>query len=105
MGMFDDVICDVALPGEPKPKHKHFQTKDFSCSLDTYRIKEDGTLWVVEASNTEPKQVLFHGWLNFYMSEGNINSYKDTLWFEYQAKFTDGQLQDIEKLLRQKNRL
>lgn len=97
MGMFDDVICDMPLPGEPKPKRNSFQTKDFSCSFDSFRIKEDGTLWVIECHEEDTRQLMFHGYLNFYtLEQEKPGSEGDAIWFEYRAKFTDGKLQGIE---------
>lgn len=100
MGMFDDVRCEVPVPGEPQPKHPQFQTKDFECYLDSYTIKADGTLWRKERDDGEesaPLQVPFHGLLNFYTYEGGGHRNADPgIWFEYEAKFTDGKLQGIE---------
>ena|SRR5690606_14733928 len=90
MGMFDSINCEVELPGEPKPPaNRWLQTKDFDCLLDTYTIRADGTLWKKEFEEREQEQVNFHGLLNFY-------TYENDIWYEYNAKFTDGKLVAIE---------
>lgn len=87
--MFDYVNCEVPLPGLA-PKLKNLQTKDFECYLSTYTIKEDGTLWT--DSYGAPVQLAgYHGMLNFYTLE------RDQTWHEFNAKFTDGKLEGIER--------
>lgn len=83
MGMFDDITCERPLPGPVKPPNQSFQTKDFDCYLDHYMITAEGTL----VKDGAP--IPFHGLLNFYTYT------RDDWWFEYEAKFTDGQLVDI----------
>ena len=93
MGMFDDLRCEVEIPGDPKPQHCHFQTKDFDCFLDKYTITAAGTLEKYGVA------IPFHGLLRFYTFEDDRIKRDGTdggLWFEYEAKFTDGQLQGIE---------
>lgn len=44
MGLFDNIRCEYPLPGNPIVDE--WQTKDTPAQyLDTYVIKEDGTLW------------------------------------------------------------
>jgi len=86
MGMFDDITCEYALPGEPKPKDIIFQTKDFDCLLDHYMITKDGRL------TKENSQVQFHGALRFYTYTD------DDMWFEYEANFADGRLIEIQPI-------
>ena len=45
MGLFDDLICEYPLPGNP-PKTAKYQTKSLGCDLYEYRITSDGTLCV-----------------------------------------------------------
>ena len=95
--MFDDVMCELPMPGDPQPKHLIFQTKDFECYMDTYTIKSDGTLWRSRSEGRD-EQVPFHGLLDFYTFESDP---KDQgrgpgLWFQYEAKFTDGKCVGIE---------
>jgi hypothetical protein len=91
MGMYDDVTCEHPLPGEPKPKDNHFQTKDLDCLMDRYTITRDGRLLKKKA------EVQFHGMLNFYTYTD------DDMWFEYDAKFTDGRLIEIRPISIYKN--
>jgi hypothetical protein len=89
MGMFDYVKCEVPLPdgyyGE------WFQTKDFDDPyLGTYVIRKDGRL--VHLKSELEIDMNFHGILNFYDIHSGV-------WYEYNAKFTDGNLDQIEKLV------
>lgn len=65
MGMFDEIVCEFKLP-EPVPafikKDHRFQTKDLDCTLDVYKISEDGRLLF---QNEEEN---YTGELNFYTS-------------------------------------
>ena len=53
MGMFDDITCEYPLPlpenqgelGGRNWRENGFQTKDFDCAMDNYRIRADGSLW------------------------------------------------------------
>lgn len=47
MGMFDTIKCEYPLP-VARAQDQHFQTKDLDCCLNDYRLKLDGSLWVVE---------------------------------------------------------
>lgn len=115
MGMYDSIRCEIPLPdgaviGE-------LQTKDFDCEMVEHLITSDGRLMlerideiqeVPEAERPYPgaKGILgicgsiriikskhqsdFHGVLNFY-GHG-----KSGEWHEYNAKFTDGRLVEIQ---------
>lgn len=87
MGMFDDITCEHALPGDPQPPGKDFQTKDFDCLMDKYTITADG--WLLKDGESVP----FHGLLEFH-----TYSTKTHIWFSYEAKFTDGRLVQIRPL-------
>jgi hypothetical protein len=91
MGMFDNITCEHALLGEPKPKTNLFQTKDFDCLMDHYTITEDGQLL------KDGAEVQFHGSVSFYTYTD------DDMWFEYEAKFTDGCLVEIRPISIYKN--
>ena len=83
MGMFDSIQCDKPLPGPRQPPEGSWlQTKDFDCSLDLYTITADDKLVGPQG------EIPFHGMLNFY-------TYEDDIWYEYEAKFTDGRLVEI----------
>jgi hypothetical protein len=86
MGIYDDITCEHALPGEPKPKDNHFQTKDLDCLLHHYTITRDGRLL------KKKDAVQFHGILNFY-----TYTYDD-MWFEYEAMFINGRLIEIQPI-------
>lgn len=91
MGMFDTVRCEKPLPGEPKPPEGAWlQTKDFDCTMETYTITAAGKL------RNETGDVPFHGILSFY-------TYEKDVWYEYEAKFTDGNLVDISPVSIYKN--
>ncbi len=44
MGMFDTIRFEVPLPDLPDPSGREFQTKDFDCLLDEYRVTAEGRL-------------------------------------------------------------
>ena len=97
MGLYDNVRVDAPLPGSPSLSDDEavFQTKDFEdpC-LNNYRITKDGRL-MLEPWNcqdkTPPADQHYHGNLNFYTLTDN-NKYG----LEYEARFTDGKLQEIK---------
>jgi hypothetical protein len=86
MGMYDDITCEHVLPFEPKPRGNSFQTKDFDRLMEHYTITKDGRLLKREV------EVPFHGMLSFYTYTD------DNMWFEYEAKFTDGRLIEIRPI-------
>ncbi len=55
MGMFDTVICHLPLPiAEPWAtalRDAKFQTKDLDCTLTTYHLRADGSLWFQRRSD------------------------------------------------------
>ena len=105
MGMFDWVDCDYSLP-DGGPTDPEFQTKTFDDPyLRHYRITPEGRLlkrdqWSMTEweEGGDPKgpatwtDTNHHGVLNFYDSDETTDE-----WFEYDAKFTDGQLVSIER--------
>lgn len=103
MGMFDYVRVEVPLPdGWEGPML--LQTKDFDCMMETFEIRQDGTLWVERGtvSKRQWQQVEFHGWIHFYGYErirpaANPPYFdpSEHRWHEYKAKFTDGVLVEI----------
>ena len=51
MGMYDNIVCKYPLPLPEDTKGyilESFQTKDLDCALDSYEIRDDGTLWLRE---------------------------------------------------------
>jgi hypothetical protein len=89
--MYDDLTCEYALSGEPKPKDINFQTKDFGRLMDHYMITRNGRL------PKEDSEVQFHGMLRFYTYTD------DDMWFEYEAKFADGRLVEMQPVSIYKN--
>lgn len=115
--MFDTIICEYPLPdGNTETS---FQSKNFDCLLDTYKITADGDLTVFEYDNevdgvyddshptfaglSKRKRVNerweivpYHGVFNFYGGQwsNELQSHQGT-WAEYVAKFTDGKLVEI----------
>ena len=94
MGMFDYIRCDAELPETPlpPPRGAMFQTKDTpDQGLDKYVITKDGTL-VRTAIGSE-------GDVTFKDYNGNIAFYTSgpdhVGWWEYEARFVDGWLQEI----------
>jgi hypothetical protein len=122
MGMYDFIDIDesINLPDyPPNMSRSDFQTKTFPDPLMTiYKITNEGKLlqeqWHYEDVPEEErpcypfkndwesvigmvkkitdgwKELDFHGWLTFYTS---VNKE----WFEYEAKFTDGNLVKIKR--------
>ena len=101
-----------------------WQTKDFDCPMmDNYRISAAGRL-EREVGHSEPceapadtpeslkpfrtqrwvqdgwEDMNHHGTLNFYAYAGygdSAKGYDPSLWYEYDATFTDGQLTSIKR--------
>lgn len=119
MGMFDMVYChyplpdcpaELALPGE------EWQTKDFDQTLTDYTITAEGRLIKHEVDRVwEPNEgsifggylvpvakrdidTNYHGVFNFYSNLGE--EYTPENWYEYTAKFTDGQLVSVTRFQR-----
>ncbi len=124
MGMFDYIRCEAPLPDGWEPKGP-LQTKDFDCEMVTHTITKDGRLMLDRGHNEDvpkaerpypdakpgsldeiigcirrvPKyeDANFHGHVRFYSYEGDPNAEDGSYrWHEYNAKFTNGQLDGIE---------
>ena len=118
MGMFDYLKINVdklPITQEEKERYAHefqFQTKDFDCYLNLYEITNDGNIIYRKYTDEylgETKELFaytgipndnngewvilkdYHGFVSFYDSVDNI-------WFQFEAKFTDGKLQDIKRI-------
>ena len=94
MGMFDYIRCDAELPETPipPPRGAMFQTKDTpDRAFVRYTITAGGTL-VRKACGSE-------GDVTFMAYNGNIAFYTSDHdhvgWWEYEARFVDGRLQEI----------
>jgi hypothetical protein len=79
MGVFDKILCEQALPDDCPMRE--FQTKSLACSMDTYRLTNQGRLLDAKGLDTG-----IHRILRFYASDSQHR------WWEYEAKFSDGQL-------------
>jgi hypothetical protein len=97
--MFDYVKCDVPLPDGANDGGV-FTTKDFQDPyMETYTISKEGRLIHHKPRYTcdPPDQPVgdidmnFHGYLRFHRWDNAAN-----VMHFYRAKFTDGQLVDIE---------
>ena len=79
MGMFDYIKCDYKL--KDSPPIQFFQTKSFEePNLDMYEITREGVLML------ENKKVDFTGSVDFYEFTDRGR------WYEYSAKFENGNL-------------
>ena len=85
MGMFDELQLDLPLPDGSKPYG--VQTKSMSCTLSCYTLSAAGRLLGADGSDIGD-----HGVMRFHFagSDGRLR--------EYEAKFTDGQLQHLVPL-------
>lgn len=122
MGMFDEIKCEYPLPDE-EMQNETFQTKDFHNAMDHYTITKEGRLiWHKTRYEEVPeKERKYHGtpkWEEnpIYQLMGSMRSIpvanidvqhhgvirfytsKVDGWFEYEAKFTDGQVIDIKRI-------
>jgi len=131
MGMYDEIIVEYPLRKYEFLQNEVFQTKDFNNLMDIYKITKDRRLLLEEVKyelvpekerpyyGTEQwskhfifqiagsmrrdslgwKDVNYHGIFTFY------TLYKETgykkRWYEFEAKFTNGNLIEI-KLLEEK---
>jgi hypothetical protein len=125
MGMFDYVRCDVPLPdgfeGELQTKDfdcPYMEVYTITADgrlMERYVEREEPVpeaewkyvgatdplekMWHLN-SKRKPiyaqRDLNFHGWLNFYGSSGQSPQDPAWQWHEYKAKFTDGQLVEIE---------
>lgn len=115
MSMFDEVIIDYELPGRPAyaVKEHRFQTKDFGCHLDLYRITEEGQLlyrqvereWTKDESSRiggfygivseQWIDTEFHGDLNVYTLDTTEQPYSG--WVEYTIRFTHGKVEWVRQ--------
>lgn len=121
MGMFDYLRCDYPLPARPaaQGEHVHFQTKSFDNNLDTFHLREDGSLWEQEydiEDRSDPNaegldrlmgsmtrtqlrwrhMIEFTGEIEFHCGYGpkTKNGWHDGF-IRFQAQFIDGQLTSV----------
>ena len=127
MGMFDTIDCKYPLPEATKEvQESGFQTKSFENLMENYTITEEGKIirhkqrYEVVPEEERPyygkpewnKNGLYqiigslksipdgdepvepHGFVN-------IISVCEGEWFEYELKYTDGELSDIKRIYRE----
>jgi hypothetical protein len=121
MGMFDDIVCKYPLPFPEDTKGyipNGFQTKDLDCGLDSYEIREDGTLWLRECEREhidgDPNgktisqkfgiiKEIKHWWTHvkttrtirmydYQNNDGGVYDY----WVEFEVVFIDGVIDKIK---------
>lgn len=128
MGMFDEIKCEYSLP-EAALQDVLFQTKSLDRLMDRYTITRDGRLihhtvryelipeaarpfygkpeWekpllqfcgMFKGVSTGDVEVPYHGDIYFYTSSG-AHTDNNFEWFEYQARFTEGRVQWIKRVL------
>jgi len=121
MGMYDNLkISAKKLPLSKEEQttlgdNHDWQTKDFDCTLSDFEITDDGKLrflniryeWDENAKSAmfeftgkygslvvkdkKWEYIEYHGYVNFYRSINDV-------WYEFNAKFTDGKLVNIERV-------
>lgn len=106
MGMYDDVICLLPLPGDISNDIR-FQTKSLDSTLSLYIINNQGKLedhgcnfddhGIVNPID-DPELVDLHGYLTFYEMNYDFPGSHAYVWLEYEAKFTDGVCVSIERV-------
>jgi hypothetical protein len=79
MSTYDTITCEHPLP-DACPE-REFQTKSLACAMSTCRLTAAGRLL-----DDQGKDTAFHGVLRMYATD------PANQWWEYEAKFTDGQL-------------
>lgn len=115
MGLYDSIhieYSDMPMPENATTKEQAylkqsisadtFQTKDFYACLDHYLIDQYGrffSLNVSEFDQTINKQEYIHQHLACYTS---VDVDGDRYWIEYDFKFTDGIVSDVQVLQWQK---
>lgn len=82
MGLFDTIHCEYPLPDGCA--ERDFQTKSLGSALRLLRLTAAGRLLQADGADTA-----CHGTLRFYTRS------TAGAWLEYEAKFTDGQLQHL----------
>ena len=126
MGMFYYLTCEYPLP-DPEAQRLRFQTKSLECLLDRYTITADGRLilhqvryeavpeaerpcwgtpdWEkpfrkllgsLRAVQVGNRDTQYHGDIRFYEHVERQDGGRE--WFEFAARFTDGQLQWIRRV-------
>lgn len=109
MGMYDSLYISNSLLALTEaqqavmPTNPGWQTKDFDCNLTEIYISDEGKLrinrWIDGEDNAgnfirqneRLETIEHHGYIRFYSTIHRV-------WFEFRAKFTDGQLVEIKRI-------
>lgn len=98
MGMFDYILIDQKLLpyigniDSNYFENEEWQTKSLRKALDTVTLTEN-SLIEVNLSNKEERIITdFHGVINFC-------TYINKIWYEFEAKYTDGKLVSVVQVL------
>ena len=107
MGMFDYVYSFYPLP-DAEAQDLEFQTKSFDRCLESFLITKEGRLHSIPGRKEffderpfeeempelarEGMDTGYHGDVYFY------TSVEDGTWYEYKARFTEGQLVSLKKV-------
>lgn len=102
MGMYDNLKCGYPLP-DKEVQDKNFQTKDLECAMIEYEIVNGG--WLFKLTDwgdgniitlDSPRLVKHTGCVNFctFLDHQDIHG----TWYEYQAYFVKGKLNNMEAI-------
>jgi hypothetical protein len=91
MGLYDDVFCDVKLPGRDTVADTSFQTKSLPWpgTFTRYRITAAGRFVNRNGRDLEPT-----GYVDFYGDDADSANGL----VEYRARFVDGTLQSVVRI-------
>jgi hypothetical protein len=101
MGMFDEICCHLPLP-DPRDQDRVFQTKDLDCSLDCYRITEEGVLEIANYGGCQESEI-GHIWepvditgeIQFHDLDDEAPA-GESGWLCYVAQFERGKVTKVE---------
>lgn len=115
MGMFDYVNCRYPLP-LAGANGLEYQTKSLDCAMDSYEIREDGTLWHEEYDVEDRSNPNADGFMRLVGMLTRVNRRWEPLeltgevcfygsmrddwknWIEWSAYFVRGQLKELHLL-------
>ena len=93
MGVYDNILVegDVDLPGLPIGCNRRFQTKSMDRLMSIFRLTVGGRLIekIPCSIGYKWRDTEYHGDVTFYTNH-------DAKWYEFTARFTDGQLIEME---------
>lgn len=113
MGMFDEVKCRYPLSVEGANKLVYLSKDTPQQQLETYEIREDGTLWQevcdpewlsdpsefsevrMNPRNVRWEQVPFEGELEIQTGVGELGAMGFDKWYSFRFWFRDGIVRDV----------